>query len=116
MIRRPPRSTLFPYTTLFRSVHHSQLIMALRLWTAVPHRPLHHRICSDPTETRAEYVAQIVNREIRYTSFPQSFPPCSPDTPYWLARLARTWKYVTVFRALFLLPLLEKITSQPAQR
>src|SRR5256886_8099380 len=71
MIRRPPRSTLFPYTTLFRSVHHSQLIMALRLWTAVPHRPLHHRICSDPTETRAEYVAQIVNREIRYTSFPQ---------------------------------------------
>src|SRR3712207_8932238 len=23
MIRRPPRSTLFPYTTLFRSVRHS---------------------------------------------------------------------------------------------
>ena len=24
MIRRPPRSTLFPYTTLFRSVHFRQ--------------------------------------------------------------------------------------------
>src|SRR5436189_2449401 len=24
MIRRPPRSTLFPYTTLFRSVHRSR--------------------------------------------------------------------------------------------
>src|SRR3712207_7970529 len=24
MIRRPPRSTLFPYTTLFRSLHHAQ--------------------------------------------------------------------------------------------
>src|SRR5258705_4941730 len=24
MIRRPPRSTLFPYTTLFRSVHYLQ--------------------------------------------------------------------------------------------
>src|SRR2546422_9360733 len=24
MIRRPPRSTLFPYTTLFRSVHEGQ--------------------------------------------------------------------------------------------
>src|SRR3712207_8273420 len=24
MIRRPPRSTLFPYTTLFRSAHHAQ--------------------------------------------------------------------------------------------
>src|SRR5256884_6517465 len=23
MIRRPPRSTLFPYTTLFRSIHYS---------------------------------------------------------------------------------------------
>src|SRR3712207_7808842 len=27
MIRRPPRSTLFPYTTLFRSVHDSRLEM-----------------------------------------------------------------------------------------
>src|SRR3712207_8705227 len=24
MIRRPPRSTLFPYTTLFRSLHHRE--------------------------------------------------------------------------------------------
>src|SRR5256885_6030710 len=28
MIRRPPRSTLFPYTTLFRSSDHSQPIIA----------------------------------------------------------------------------------------
>src|SRR5258707_6553567 len=28
MIRRPPRSTLFPYTTLFRSVHRSQQDLA----------------------------------------------------------------------------------------
>src|SRR5258708_29908021 len=26
MIRRPPRSTLFPYTTLFRSIHGPQLL------------------------------------------------------------------------------------------
>src|SRR3989441_8004125 len=30
MIRRPPRSTLFPYTTLFRSVHRPQLGRRLR--------------------------------------------------------------------------------------
>src|SRR5690349_24921483 len=30
MIRRPPRSTLFPYTTLFRS--------AIVLWCATPYR------------------------------------------------------------------------------
>src|SRR5260370_25304581 len=28
MIRRPPRSTLFPYTTLFRSDHHVDLVCA----------------------------------------------------------------------------------------
>src|SRR5947199_7842181 len=27
MIRRPPRSTLFPYTTLFRSYHHDPRVM-----------------------------------------------------------------------------------------
>src|SRR2546426_8982269 len=31
MIRRPPRSTLFPYTTLFRS---GALLAALTAWTA----------------------------------------------------------------------------------
>src|SRR2546426_8169558 len=30
MIRRPPRSTLFPYTTLFRSVRHQQLQVGRR--------------------------------------------------------------------------------------
>src|SRR2546422_5774506 len=29
MIRRPPRSTLFPYTTLFRSVHESGFAQTL---------------------------------------------------------------------------------------
>src|SRR5260370_6314460 len=28
MIRRPPRSTLFPYTTLFRSANHAQIVSA----------------------------------------------------------------------------------------
>src|SRR2546422_8957555 len=31
MIRRPPRSTLFPYTTLFRTGHHPSLSDAIRL-------------------------------------------------------------------------------------
>src|SRR5438105_5517571 len=26
MLRRPPRSTLFPYTTLFRSIHNSMVV------------------------------------------------------------------------------------------
>src|SRR3712207_7906515 len=35
MIRRPPRSTLFPYTTLFRSV----VLLGLRELDQVPDRP-----------------------------------------------------------------------------
>src|SRR5476649_2757812 len=38
MIRRPPRSTLFPYTTLFRSLRPSELAVAPRDRSAVPHR------------------------------------------------------------------------------
>src|SRR3712207_8099518 len=33
MIRRPPRSTLFPYTTLFRSAFVTQLYDGEDLWT-----------------------------------------------------------------------------------
>src|SRR2546429_3701047 len=35
MIRRPPRSTLFPYTTLFRSAGHDQLQLLGRMYAAV---------------------------------------------------------------------------------
>src|SRR2546429_6734189 len=35
MIRRPPRSTLFPYTTLFRSVHRSAGRLGNQNWPAV---------------------------------------------------------------------------------
>src|SRR3712207_8644814 len=37
MIRRPPRSTLFPYTTLFRSERERQLVRPVR--GAVVHAP-----------------------------------------------------------------------------
>src|SRR5258708_9598017 len=34
MIRRPPRSTLFPYTTLFRSTRRARLCIGLHGWSA----------------------------------------------------------------------------------
>src|SRR5256886_10124060 len=39
MIRRPPRSTLFPYTTLFRSDDHRYLQTASRKYGAVFSKP-----------------------------------------------------------------------------
>src|SRR2546425_7635593 len=55
MIRRPPRSTLFPYTTLFRSAllsrvrgigrpPFSHLMLPLRVWTVRPTRGLTLRL------------------------------------------------------------------------
>src|SRR2546426_5644085 len=35
MIRRPPRSTLFPYTTLFRSPHRRSVTAGIALWVLV---------------------------------------------------------------------------------
>src|SRR5258706_9466794 len=51
MIRRPPRSTLFPYTTLFRSVHHPR--------------------CPDPADHRCGLAAQSPRSE-EHTSELQS--------------------------------------------
>src|SRR5256884_8509134 len=48
MIRRPPRSTLFPYTTLFRSLGQIDALVALEL----RHQPLH--------DARVEVVAPEV--------------------------------------------------------
>src|SRR2546430_3177726 len=38
MIRRPPRSTLFPYTTLFRSRPGSTTARVRALWAGLPRR------------------------------------------------------------------------------
>src|SRR2546430_9228391 len=55
MIRRPPRSTLFPYTTLFRSHLRNELALALRgqnslLALGIP-----------------EALQQVAHAEVRYT-------------------------------------------------
>src|SRR2546430_16525133 len=55
MIRRPPRSTLFPYTTLFRSLH------ALQRWLAGP--PFHFRQSS---------LEQLSNRVLAFLKQHQS--------------------------------------------
>src|SRR5260221_1171636 len=56
MIRRPPRSTLFPYTTLFRS-------------PAAPQRP---SCCSPPSVTPSSYSSAPVLRSEEHTSELQS--------------------------------------------
>src|SRR5688572_31772058 len=56
MIRRPPRSTLFPYTTLFRSPHlqlMDQIILTFDgLAPAAPERNRASNVRFDPSERR----------------------------------------------------------------
>src|SRR5258708_27181825 len=52
MIRRPPRSTLFPYTTLFRSGHHPRVGQD-REEVGVPH-PARHDVRVDVPRDRSE--------------------------------------------------------------
>src|SRR5215467_12988787 len=44
MIRRPPRSTLFPYTTLFRSPHHGVDKTRITGMSAIPLDQPHRKI------------------------------------------------------------------------
>src|SRR5947207_4985531 len=56
MIRPPPRSPLFPYTTLFRSRHPAKNLFGVQFHPEVHHTPngpailknFTHRVCEDP--------------------------------------------------------------------
>src|SRR2546422_5583668 len=53
MIRRPPRSTLFPYTTLFRSVIPMAILWAIRPDWRLPERAGVDELFRDPSRRTA---------------------------------------------------------------
>src|SRR3712207_7371323 len=68
MIRRPPRSTLFPYTTLFRSVHGRRHPPARRRRDPRPRRHLRPRrpplrAAADAPHGRAGHLACVRSEE-----------------------------------------------------
>src|SRR5690349_23761411 len=64
MIRRPPRSTLFPYTTLFRSLRRA--IDAVRLHAVRPGRRLedvrHERLRVTVVQRSEEHTSELQSR------------------------------------------------------
>src|SRR5258706_7072146 len=54
MIRRPPRSTLFPYTTLFRSPQYCQMAGDKNLRCAFPSAPLLPELSETRNASRSE--------------------------------------------------------------
>src|SRR2546422_3934337 len=94
MIRRPPRSTLFPYTTLFRSSRRwvacpqSPVRTASRTESAVPrHRSEEH---TSELQSRLHLVCRLLlekkkNRTTSHSRTPPQHPPhqcpCNLPTP-----------------------------------
>src|SRR2546429_5654601 len=59
MIRRPPRSTLFPYTTLFRS-HVHDMVVAEAVELLGRHPP--HHVRRDHVERSEEHTSELQSR------------------------------------------------------
>src|SRR2546429_7339117 len=74
MIRRPPRSTLFPYTTLFRSEadFHAATADALRLAVVRSQRGVAHAHNIDPVHRNLMVQHQVTDRSEEHTSELQS--------------------------------------------
>src|SRR4051794_41648447 len=60
MIRRPPRSTLFPYTTLFRSRAHGryQVARSVVVSSSLPFSPT-MKFCSTPALRSEEHTSEL---------------------------------------------------------
>src|SRR3712207_7490699 len=68
MIRRPPRSTLFPYTTLFRSPNRRHL----------PKRDAHEEHTIEQHPAHQQPFAPLTRRAAPPFTRPRPAPPCSP--------------------------------------
>src|ERR1022692_4528285 len=76
MIRRPPRSTLFPYTTLFRSV----LADASRKFC---HVLVHVRVCQDRSEEHTSELQSPCNLVCRLLLEKKNNRPIRCACPAW---------------------------------
>src|SRR3712207_7479730 len=71
MIRRPPRSTLFPYTTLFRSQPLGQdlyqvrphYVPGVKLWHVIQEPPTKYRIGMENTVRSEEHTSELQSRQ-----------------------------------------------------
>src|SRR5258708_13237234 len=78
MIRRPPRSTLFPYTTLFRSPPPPSMVMPLVMVTA-PNPPGSRASISPPTAVFEMAPAKVLQGAVRLRSEEHTSELQSPD-------------------------------------
>src|SRR5258707_6316670 len=84
MIRRPPRSTLFPYTTLFRSRHTGQLgLILIRGYTKIRQDWRVEFVCGGRAESAAKQDADLI------ALLSATFECAAQDLPTAVERLMR---------------------------
>src|SRR2546426_6756002 len=64
MIRRPPRSTLFPYTTLFRSESEQRLFRRMAVFAGGCTFADVEAVCTDPGETILDELESLVDKAL----------------------------------------------------
>src|SRR5438477_9705782 len=96
MIRRPPRSTLFPYTTLFRSHHHASGSQAAPCGgmarSGRRNEPFHHRRSEEHTselQSHVNLVCRLLLEKKKQNSF-SSFLCRSPALTTAISQRGRT--------------------------
>src|ERR1044071_10105835 len=88
MIRRPPRSTLFPYTTLFRSSPREPGRPARRRRVArAAHEGARSEEHTSELQSRVDisYAVFCLKKKENWTGLTISLPPLAPDLRAWRA-------------------------------
>src|SRR3712207_8959409 len=91
MIRRPPRSTLFPYTTLFRSIFSGSRRSQGQLMVESPLAPLVGDAAPLPSITSSSE-APLPSRARKRSSRPEEHTPELQSRQYLVCRLLRETK------------------------
>src|SRR3712207_7085197 len=87
MIRRPPRSTLFPYTTLFRSAGSKDLRLAQRRCNRCSGGRVANRLCAlvpQPPLRSEEHTSELQSRQYLVCRLllekKKKYNPCQPTS------------------------------------
>src|SRR3989442_4027753 len=70
MIRRPPRSTLFPYTTLFRSLEIVPVVLHTAGWTACFHKSHRSEEHTSELQSRPHLVCRLLLEKKKHEEIP----------------------------------------------
>src|SRR2546430_12835385 len=95
MIRRPPRSTLFPYTTLFRSIHASEVYLVAiavsgnRVDRRIDRQPVRSEEHTSELQSQSNLVCRLLLEKKKKTVLCDTYMTSYLDNLYYIPALTR---------------------------